>query len=45
MTIKEELEEVPSVVKRCPRCNKLTLKFEKGRIYCTSCGFEQNIKR
>jgi transcription initiation factor TFIIIB Brf1 subunit/transcription initiation factor TFIIB len=39
-------EKIPAVIKRCPKCHKLTLEFdpETGRIYCTSCGFKEHIK-
>lgn len=32
-----------SPVKRCPKCNGLSLKYDKeqGRIYCEDCGFER----
>ncbi len=40
-----EKEKIPAVIKRCPKCKRLTLEYdaEKGRIYCTSCGFEERI--
>lgn len=46
---KEEIskkEKIPAIVKRCPKCKKLTLEFdpETGKIHCTSCGFEEHIK-
>ncbi|MFH1398507.1 MAG: hypothetical protein ABIG95_00155 [Candidatus Woesearchaeota archaeon] len=36
-----------SPVKRCPECRELTLKFDpqKGRIYCTKCGFERYLQK
>jgi len=39
-------EKIPAIVKRCPKCYKLTLEFdpETGKIYCTSCGFEEYVK-
>jgi ribosomal protein S27E len=42
---KEEMskkEKIPAVIRRCPKCHKLTLEFdpETGKIKCTSCGFE-----
>jgi len=43
----EEIKEkIPAIIKRCPKCNNLTLQFDPktGRIYCTSCGFEEYIK-
>ena len=38
-------EKIPAIVKRCPKCHKLTLEYDPktGRIYCTSCGFEEFI--
>ena len=40
-----ELEKIPAMLKRCPKCNSLTLEFDPktGRIYCTKCGFEERI--
>ena len=39
-------EIIPAIVKRCPKCHKLTLQYypKTGRIYCTSCGFEEYVK-
>ena len=36
-----------SPVKRCPKCNALTLKYDEksGRIYCEDCGFERFLPR
>ncbi len=36
------LDKIPSVVKRCPKCNSLSLEFDEktGRLFCTKCGFE-----
>ncbi len=45
-TKEEEIKEkIPAIIKRCPKCHKLTLEYDTktGRIYCTSCGFEENI--
>lgn len=38
-------EKIPSLIKRCPKCNHLTLQYdpERGKIYCTNCGFEEHI--
>lgn len=47
-TKEEELKEkIPAVIKRCPKCHKLTLEYDPktDRIYCTSCGFETFIPR
>ncbi len=36
------LDKIPIIVKRCPKCNSLSLEFDQktGRIFCTKCGFE-----
>ena len=39
---KEQLEKF-KIVQRCPKCGKLSLKFAKGKLKCSSCSFEQNI--
>ena len=41
----KEEEKIPALIKRCPKCHKLTLQYDPktGRIYCTSCGFEEHI--
>jgi len=47
-TKEEEIKEkIPAIIKRCPKCNKLTLQFDlkTGKIYCTSCGFEEFISQ
>lgn len=36
-------EEVPKIVKRCPRCQELSLMYEDKKIVCRKCGFEQVI--
>jgi hypothetical protein len=38
-------EEIPAVIKRCPKCNNLSLTYDPatGKIYCTKCGFEENL--
>ena len=38
-------EKIPkfSIVKACPRCNELALTAKKGRIFCTNCGYEQEV--
>lgn len=40
------IEKIPSVVKRCPKCSALSLEFDAktGRIFCTKCGFEEWFK-
>ena len=46
--VKEEfdIEKIPAVVKRCPKCNSLSLEFDAktGRIFCSKCGFEEWFK-
>ena len=39
-------EKIPTVLKRCPKCKNLTLEFDsdKGRLYCTRCGFEEHVR-
>ncbi|MBI2653297.1 hypothetical protein HYX02_00650 [Candidatus Woesearchaeota archaeon] len=32
-----------SVVKKCPRCNKLSLSYKNGSVCCSSCGYEEKI--
>lgn len=39
---KNQLEKF-KVVQKCPRCGQLSLKFDKGKIQCSNCGFEQNV--
>ena len=36
------LDKIPAIVKRCPKCNSLSLEFDQktGRVFCTKCGFE-----
>ena len=38
-------EDIPSVIKRCPKCNNLSLVYDPqtGKISCTKCGFEENL--
>ena len=45
-TKEEEIKEkIPAIIKRCPKCNNLSLEYDPktGRIYCTKCGFEEHI--
>lgn len=44
---KLRLDKIPAVVKRCPKCNSLSLEFDQktGRIFCTKCGFEQSFPK
>lgn len=41
-----DIEKIPAAVKRCPKCNSLSLEFDAktGRIFCTKCGFEEWFK-
>lgn len=39
---KKQLGKV-KVVQKCPGCGELSLKYEKGKIICPECGFEQNV--
>ena len=38
----KELEKI-NIVKRCPRCNGLSLTYTEGKIKCTDCGYEEKI--
>lgn len=39
------IEHIPALIKRCPKCNNLSLDFDvkTGKIKCSKCGFEENI--
>ncbi len=39
-------EKLPSVVKRCPKCQRLTLQWDPDRrvVFCSNCGFEAKVK-
>ena len=39
---KKQLDKA-KVVQKCPGCGELSLKYEKGKIICSECGFEQNV--
>jgi len=41
--LKKQIEKF-KVVQKCPRCNELSLKYVNGRIECSNCGFEQNVR-
>ncbi len=43
----KEVEKIPVVLKRCPKCFNLSLEYDPktGRIYCTKCGFEAYIPK
>ena len=32
-------------VKRCPKCNSLSLEYINNKIVCQDCGYEEEIKR
>lgn len=32
-----------SLVKKCPKCGKLSLIYREGKIICSGCGFEQIV--
>ena len=38
--------DIPTVIKRCPRCNNLSLTYnpQTGKISCSKCGFEEYLK-
>jgi len=38
-------EKIPAIIKRCPQCKNLSLEYDPktGKIYCTKCGFSENI--
>lgn len=46
-------EEQPAVIKahavakRCPKCYTLSLRYDSqsGRLFCTKCDFESNVKK
>lgn len=40
-----ERESIPSIIKRCPKCNHLTLEYnpDTGEIRCSNCGFRENL--
>lgn len=40
-----ETERIPSVIKRCPACHRLSLEYDPntGRISCSRCGFSENL--
>jgi len=42
----EKPEHLPKIVKRCPKCNNLSLTYDpsSGKISCTKCGFEENLQ-
>lgn len=41
----EEIDKIPAVIKRCPKCHELSLEYDNkiGRIFCTKCSFEEYI--
>lgn len=44
---KKEIEKIPAVVKRCPKCYSLSLEYDPktGKIFCTKCGFQYNLPK
>ena len=40
-----EFEELPQIVKMCPKCQFISLEFDvkTGNIKCKKCGFEENL--
>ncbi|MDP3765277.1 MAG: hypothetical protein Q8R04_02085 [Nanoarchaeota archaeon] len=32
-----------SVIKECPKCKQLSLSFRSNSIYCTNCGYEEQL--
>jgi len=34
-----------SLVKKCPKCGKLSLNYREGKIICSECGFEQTVAK
>jgi|TARA_Y100000310_G_C20542788_1_gene744141 ribosomal protein L37AE/L43A len=40
---KEQLDKF-KVVQRCPKCSSLSLKFVEGKLKCSECSFEQDMK-
>lgn len=38
-------EEIPKILKRCPKCNNLSLKYEpeSGKMKCNKCGYEEVV--
>ena len=43
--LKRKIDIKPA--KRCPQCKALALEYDMGarRIYCTKCGFEENLPK
>jgi len=39
-------KNMPTVMKRCPKCQNLTLEFDPKtcRLYCNQCGFEEHFQ-
>jgi ribosomal protein S27AE len=42
----EKGEDIPKIIKRCPQCNNLSLTYDPktGKISCSKCGYEQDLK-
>lgn len=41
---KKQIDNV-SLVKKCPKCGKLSLGYREGKIMCSECGFEQTVAK
>lgn len=41
---KKQLEKF-SLVKKCPKCGKLSLIYRENKIICSECGFEQTVAK
>jgi len=41
----EELKREVDIkqVKRCPKCNSLSLSFQGKKLICSKCGFKQDV--
>jgi hypothetical protein len=39
-------EKLPTVIKRCPKCKRVTLQFDPtlNRLFCTHCDFSITLK-
>jgi hypothetical protein len=39
-------EQLPTVIKRCPKCKRATLQFDPtlNRLFCTHCDFSMNLR-
>lgn len=41
----ESGEEAPQILKRCPKCQQLSLTYdsESGKMKCSKCGYEKTV--